>query len=282
MKIKKKYRFIEMHISDPAKYTDIAFYIDNTGFIENIEEARNILNLHYNYPLNKQDEKTIDDFIRDKLYRSDLRKRYDEVVEKIRILFRMPPHFRMVIFHSILYGAVYDGSYEKAYLWKEEITPIQDPNEIPDLQYNIVIHAGTRKIDVERVFEEFRKEIEVNLMGSKGNDVDENHPAYNFGYWHDFSLNRPFDVKSEIVKLQNIYRRRMNGEKPMDIALSNLGVTKTQFREAKFKLKHQKNKSDDEFNKLRKTIKDVENERNTVKVEINHYKDFLSSPNSIL
>lgn len=286
MKIKKKYRFIEMNISDPAKYTDIAFYVDNTGFIENIEEARNILNLYYNYPLNKQDEKTVDDFIRDKLYRSELRKRYDEEVEKIRKRFSMPPHFRNVIFHSILYGAVYDGSYEKAYLEKKEIAPIQNPNEIPDLQYNIVIHAGTRKEDVKKVFEEFQKEVEVNLLGVKGTDIDKNHPAYHFGYWHDFSLNKPMDVRNQIAPYQTLYRRCKNGETPLDIALDNLHITKEEYNKAKYKIKHRDNKGIDseydEFCSANDIIESIVKERDNVKTMINRYKEFVMSPKTIL
>lgn len=283
MKIKKKYRFIEIKISNPGKYTDVATFIDNLNFIDEIESARSLFKLHYDYPLNKDDTEKVSLYEQNIISTSDksLLNKFKNEVERIRKQFKAPPHFRDVIGAAILYGTVYDATYEKAYLEEKTICPIEDPNEIPDMQYNIVIHAGTRIEDIEKVFKKYREKVDVNLQGSKGKDI-KNHPAYGYGYWHDFSLNTSFDTRSEIIKMQQLYRRRINGESPLAIALKNLNLTTDEFNKIRYKIKHRGNRLDREFDKFSEIEFKVEKERNKIKTMINRYKKLVSSSPSIL
>lgn len=177
IKIKKKYRFIDIQTGDKGKLTDISYLVDNLDFIDEVENARAKFHLDFSYPLSVKDEETVNEDFDKRLYKDEGYKKlfYDEV-ERIRKLFKMPTHFSEVIVVAILYGKVFDGNYSKAYLEEQEITPIKTPDEVPDIKYCIVIHSGTRPSDVKKAFKKFQEKVHINYQST-----EEAKRKYNFG-----------------------------------------------------------------------------------------------------
>ncbi|MBI2600486.1 hypothetical protein HYW42_00885 [Candidatus Daviesbacteria bacterium] len=281
MKIEKKYRFIDIQGSDFGKLTDIAYLVDNLYFLDKVEEIREKLGLTFEYPLSKTDEEKIDKMFEYK--NKELNENLSKEAERIRKLFKMPPHFREVIQIAIIYGKINDFNYSKAYLEKQEITPTNDPNEVPDIKYCIVIHSGTGIEDIKKVFRKFQDEVRINFKASE----EEKH-RYNFGYWLEFGLTRPMDPKTSITDLRPLYHLRRNGMKPLEIALKDLRISKKQYKEAlegcrlnnKGRLDNkEKSKRYDECDAL---IVRVQQRRDSIKSLIKRYIDFLSAPNSLL
>lgn len=279
MKIKKQYKFIDIQTEDKSKLTEIAYLVDNLGFVEEIENARKKFNLTFSYPLSEVDEEIIHNKFEQRLYLDEkFNKEFFDEVERIRKLFRMPPHFKVVIEVSILYGKVREHNYSKAYLEEQNITPIKSPDEIPDIKYSIVIHSGTRIDDIEKAFEKFKEKIKINYHSS-----EEEKRKYNFGYWFDFSLTKPIDSKNTISDLRTLYHKRMNGQTPMNIALEQCKTTKEEYKKAqKICDKEMNNLSVEEFEKYDNFTQKIEKKRDIIKTLIKRYRSFLQSPNTLL
>lgn len=284
MKIDKKnrYKFIDIKARDNGKFTDIALLVDNLDFISEIEQTRSrYKEFNYTYPLSKTDAEKVVKNVEYGIYKDkQLKESLDSDVERIRKLFKRPPHFREVIWTSIVYGKVNEHNYPKAYMEKQEITPTEDPDKIPDVKYCIVIHSGTRLKDIKEVFNKFREEVRINFKTS-----DDEKRKTNFGYWFDFSLTRPTDTKDSIRKLRILYQLRKNGISPLEIALHDLNISKKRYKEAFQNCKADKKTTDEEYDKClreERLVTRVEKRRDVIKSLIKRYSDLLSIPNTIL
>jgi hypothetical protein len=277
MKIKNKYRFIDIKARDSGIFTDIALLVDRLDFISEIEQTRSKYGeLNYAYPLSKTDAETVSNNFEYKMFKDkQLKERFDSDVERIRKLFKRPPHFREIIAASIMYGRVIN--YSKAYMEKQEITPTEDPDDIPDIKYCIVIHSGTRLQDIEKVFNKFKEEVRINFKAS-----EEEKKKYNFGYWFDFSLTRPMDTKDSIRALRTLYQLRKNEMSPLKITLKDLKISKKQYNEALQNCRVHEKRKDEEYDRCLRLVDRVEKRRDSIKSLIKRYSDLLLLSNTIL
>lgn len=267
-------RYIEIQIKDLGEFTDVALLVDNDYFLDEIEEMRTMYELHYDFPA--QDSSLADDFERKMYPNSELRKSFDVDVEKIRKHFERPPHFKRAIEAAIIYGIVVDGIYSKAYLEEQELFSTEDPDEIPDKKYSIVIHAGTREDDVIRVLREFKEKVRINNRGSEEERIN-----YKFGYWADLSLQKMSDTLGAIDTIRSWYIRTKNGEKPLQIALEELGYTEKKYKEFKEKVKilDQPNIDLLELQPSQRALERVWSKRNSIKEQLRQYRKLLKTSN---
>lgn len=266
MKIKKKYRFIDIKIKDLWEYTDVALLVDKKSFLEVVEALRNKYKLNYDYPLTDTD-KIYFDFEYKFFNDEKLKAEFYSDVEKLRKKYKLPPHFSMVIKSAIIYGVVKESDYKKAYLEEQVITPLREEYEIPDIKYCIVIHPGTRKQDVEKVFDEFKEKVRINYKGSQ-----KEKDNYKFGYGIDLSLAKMKPNQPSTETVRKWYIRVENGEGPLRIALDIKNYTYKQYKDLVEKFKHPtRQKQYEDNSKIDKELQYIYSRRNTVKSQVNRY-----------
>ena len=272
MKIKNRLSFVKILTEDLGEYTDIALLVDKESFLEKIEGIRSKYHLNYDYPVSDV-EKIYFEFGYKLLTKEHkLKYEFSSEVEKIRKNFSMPPHFTKVIESSIIYGVVGESDYSRAYLEEQIITPLKNPYEIPDIKYCIVIHAGTRKEDIERVCNEFNEKKRINFKGTQQEKDD-----YMFGYGIDLSLAKIRHTQASIIKVRDWYIQRQNGETPLRIALKIRGYTYKRYQELLKKYKHNFKLEEKEDEKYQKELRFIYSLRDTIKTQLRKYPSLVQA-----
>jgi hypothetical protein len=264
---------IDIEAMDHGDFTDIALLVDNECFREEVGDMREKYGKEYKLPLSEED--TIY-FLHKRQFDVKFKKEFDADIERIRKQFNRPPHFTPVIEFAIIYGVITKGVYAKAYLEEQIITPIEDPGEIPDIKYCIVIHAGTRKPDVERAFKKFEEKVRINFRAN-----EEEKTNYNFGYWADLSLQRMRDTSSSIEILHKWHARTLKGEKPIDITLDKIGLTHQEYIDLKKRIKTLSRKEELEIlEPENKKLDRIYKQRDSIKEQLRQYRKLLKTANS--
>lgn len=274
---KRKCRYIEIQIKDSGEFTDVALLVDNINFLCEIEKIRKKYDLNYSLP--PRDEEQAEEFLR-KLTSSnnDLKKKFDADVEEIRKSFYRPSHFKQVIQDAIIYGKIIDGVYSRAYLEEQENFSTDNPEEIPDKKYSIVIQQRTTEKDILRAFANFKELLHVNTLGTK-----EEKESFRYGYWAELSLQKIADTKHSSI--ENLHHWYISGKKPLQIAIEKEGYTETEYYEmrsiAKSPMPNAPEKQKNYEANKRKLDK-IKNTRNSIKTQLSDYRKLLSTANTTI
>lgn len=272
--IKDVYIPIEIYIKDKGEFTDVALLVDDKDFLKEITALRDKYGLNYEFPV-KDENKKAAEFAGGLYPGNELYKRFSKDIEKIRKLFFRPTQFVPVIESAVIYGCVSEGVYRRAYL--EEQESFDNPINIPDKKYAIIIHAKTRDEDVLTVLQDFRKKVRLNANGS-----DEERSKYQFGYWADLSLHNITDTHNSIDRLHEWYVKFLKGKKPLDIALEDFQLTKEEYQYLKKKCKKIINptlEGHNDYDRARRKIDNIMRLRDSIKTQLADYRSIILSAN---
>jgi hypothetical protein len=273
----RKRRYIEIHITDTGDFTDVALLVDNEMFLDEIEKVRSKYGLHYDFPA--IDGGLADDFMRKLLPHSQLRKDFDSDVEKIRKRFYRPTHFNPVIEASIIYGSIGNNTYSRAYLQQQEFFSTENPEEIPDKKYSIVIHQRTREEDVIKTLKEFKKMVDENINLPKGVGAN-----YETGVWADLSMQQVTDTGSSFKIFHKWY---ISEKTPLELALDEMGYSREDYLQIKKATKAKfidpfKEQDNKKYQINAKKLEQILSKRNSIKEQLREYRKFLRTSNTTI
>lgn len=270
----KKSRFIEIKIpkikGNKNRFTDVALFVDNVAFLEEVKKLREKYKIHKLYTPKNTYQFTVD------LHSEGLYEQFNSDIENLRKRFGKSLNFTRVIKRAIINGVIEDEDYSTAYLEEQEIYPFPGKN-LMEIKYSITVFPYTSLEDVEKVFKQFRKLVKLHI---KADQKQEAELVSKYEFIAGFKNYPRFDTKSSIFRIRDWYIRSENGEKPLGIALKDHNLIYDEYRKIYKIYKNGerargKDITMEMFNSYGELLEKIDRYKDNVRIEVDRHRELL-------
>lgn len=155
MKIKK----IEIDITDPRRFGDVALLVDKPEFLKQLYKLREKWKIEKLFE--PSEYKIFQSYILDMHPEENMWEELKKDIKDLRIRFQRTPNFDKVILYALAFTKVPEDSYRTCYL--KTFSNLNSSEDSYDVEYAIVITPYTTQSELTWELEDFKKRMKKSI-----------------------------------------------------------------------------------------------------------------------